>query len=306
MKPCYPGVAVVTGAGSGIGRATAKALAARGALVLAADINYATAQETVQQIRDMREEADAYALDVGDVAALEAFAKYVRDTHGVPDVVVNNAGIFVGGPFLDIPLADVQRIVDINLMAVIHGCRLFGRQMVERGHGGHLVNVASLAAFVPGRLTTPYSLAKAGVKHFSECVRAELAPHHIGVTAVCPGLIGTRLAETARVASVTEEQFDLGKQATLKAMALAGMNPDKAAQRIVRGIERNKAVLPIRPEAWLSYRLGRWFPRTSRGAVRVVMGPEVERLGRAVVDRPAVLRAGRRLVPSSPDREKAS
>lgn len=303
MKPFHPRLAVVTGGGSGIGRATAKALAARGAEVVVADINYATAKETAAQIHTAGGEAEAYALDVGDVPALEAFAMHVREQHGVPDVVLNNAGIFVGGPFLDIPLADVERIVDINLMAVIHGCRLFGAQMVERGAGGQLVNVASLAAFTPGRLTAPYSLAKAGVKHFSECIRAELAPHGIGVTAVCPGLIATRLAETAQVASVTDEQADLGKRATLKVMALAGMHPDRAAQRIIRGIERNKAVLPIRAEAWLSYRLARWFPRTFRTAVRVAIGPEVEHLARAVLDRPAAVRLGGKLVDSIPYRE---
>lgn len=305
MRSFNPALAVVTGGGSGIGRATAKALAARGAEVVVADINYATAEQTVAQIHATGGDAAAYALDVGDVAALEVFAEYVKDRFGVPDVVLNNAGIFVGGPFLDIPLADIERIVDINLMAMIHGCRLFGAQMVERGTGGHLANIASLAAFTPGRLTAPYSLSKAAVLHFSECIRAEFAPHRIGVTAVCPGLIATRLAETAQVSSVTEEQADIGKQATLKAMALAGMNPDKAARRILRGIERNRAVLPIRPEAWLSYRLARWFPRTSRTAARVVMGPEVERIGRAVIDRPAAIKAGRKIVNAIPYRERA-
>ncbi|WP_191094053.1 SDR family NAD(P)-dependent oxidoreductase [Nocardia colli] len=276
MKPFHPGIAVVTGAGSGIGRGTAKALAAVGAEVVVADINLDTAQDAAEEIRRLGGLAAAYRLDVADTAALEEFGKQVRSDYGVPDVVVNNAGILVGGPFLDVPPADLRRIIDINLMAMIHGCRIFGAQMVERGRGGHLVNVASMAAFAAAPYTAPYSISKYAVKHFSECLRAELASHRIGVTAVCPGLIATNLSATARMSAVLDEQQSSTTRKTmLKGQALLGMHPDKAGRIIVRAIRRNVAVEPIRLEARISYPLARWFPGPVRAMMTAVAKPDI-------------------------------
>ncbi|WP_327144164.1 SDR family NAD(P)-dependent oxidoreductase [Nocardia sp. NBC_01327] len=302
MKPFNPAVAVVTGAGSGIGRGIAKALAEAGAMVVVADINDATAEDTVAIIRANGGEAHAYVLDVSDTPALEAFAEQVRDTHGVPDVVVNNAGIIVGGPFLDVPLADLRRIIDINMMAMIHGCRIFGAQMAERGTGGQLVNIASMAAFAPARLATPYSIGKYAVKHFSETLRAELAGQGIGVTVVCPGLIATNLGATAAIATVSEEQLSIGKQAIVKGMTLLGMDPDKAGRKIVDAARRNQAVLPLRPESWIGYRVARFFPGTTRTVLRIATGPELERLGRFLIDQPVVLRLAEQLAERMPQR----
>lgn len=302
MTDFYPGLAVVTGAGSGIGRGTAKALAERGAEVIVADLNYATAKDTVALIRSAGGLAFPYALDVADTAALETFGAYVKDNHGVPDVVVNNAGILVGGPFLDVPLDDLRRIIDINMMAMIHGCRIFGAQMVARGTGGHLVNISSMAAFAPARLVTPYSISKAGVKHFSETLRAELAAHKIGVTVVCPGLIATNLAATAAVSSVTADQIAIGKQGITKGMSILGMHPDKAGHKIVDAIAKNEAVKTLRPEAWVGYRIARALPRTTRTALRIVTGPELELLARLVIDHPAAIDFAKRAVERMPRR----
>ncbi|MFI7003320.1 SDR family NAD(P)-dependent oxidoreductase [Nocardia sp. NPDC050175] len=276
MKPFYPSIAVVTGAGSGIGRGTAKALAAVGAEVVVADIDLDSAQDAVAEIRRLGGLAVAYRLDVADTAALEDFGKEIRSTYGVPDVVVNNAGILVGGPFLDVPMADLRRIIDINLMAMIHGCRIFGAQMVERGRGGHLVNVASMAAFAAAPYTAPYSISKYAVKHFSECLRAELVTHQIGVTAVCPGLIATNLSATARMSSVLdEERSSITRKTMLKGQALLGMHPDKAGRIIVRAIRRNVAVEPIRLEARISYPLARWFPGPVRALMTAAAKPDI-------------------------------
>lgn len=295
MKQFHPGIAVVTGAGSGIGRGTAKALASHGAEVIVADIDLPAAQDAVAEIRGLGGVAMAYRVDVADTDALEEFAETVRTVHGVPDVVVNNAGIVVGGPFLDVPVEDFERIMDINLMAMIHGCRIFGQQMVERGTGGHLVNISSLAAFAPAPYCWPYSVSKYAVKHFSECIRAELAPHHIGVTAVCPGLIATNLATTAQVATVTDRQMEIGRTAVLKGMALLGANPDGAGRDIVRAIRRNTAVAPIRPEAHLARQAGRLFPGIVRAGMTVVAHPRWERLGRKIIDQPRLLDLGEKV-----------
>ncbi|MFE3190783.1 SDR family NAD(P)-dependent oxidoreductase [Nocardia sp. NPDC059240] len=282
MRRLHSAVAVVTGAGSGIGRGTAKALAAEGAKVVVADLDTAGAERTVELIEAAGGTAVAYRIDVSDTAALEKLADDIEAEHGPVDVVVNNAGILVGGPILDVPLADFERIMAVNTMAMIHGCRIFGGRMVARGQGGHLVNIASMGAFAPYRLGTPYCVSKAAVKHFSDCVRAEFAPHGIGVTAVCPGLIATNLAETAEMATLTDGQSDAVKVVVARAMALVAMDPDKAGRIIVSAIKKNQAVKPVRAEAWLSYGLSRLSPTAHRAIMRVATGPELERLGRAI------------------------
>ncbi|GAB0106927.1 SDR family NAD(P)-dependent oxidoreductase [Nocardia sp. JMUB6875] len=302
QKPFRPQLAVVTGAGSGIGRGTAKALAARGAEVVVADINFATAKDTVSLIRSAGGSAYPYAVDVGDPLALETFADYVATQHGVPDVVVNNAGIVVGGPFFDIRPADLHRIAEVNLTAIVHGCRLFGAQMAARGRGGHLVNVSSIAAFTPMRLGTPYAFTAAAVKHFSETLRTELTSERIGVTVVCPGLIATNLAATATLATLSAEQVAITRQIVVKGMTLLGMHPDKAGRKIVAAVERNRAILPLRLESWLAYRLTRAFPRTSRTLMRAVSGPEVEQVVRFVIDHPGFLGVAREAAEIMPQR----
>ncbi|WP_405484991.1 SDR family NAD(P)-dependent oxidoreductase [Nocardia sp. NBC_00511] len=285
-KPFYPELAVVTGAGSGIGRGTAKAFAALGAKVVVADIDRAHADETVAIIEAARGSAVAYTIDVSDTAALEDFGARVRAEHGVPDAVLNNAGIMVGGPFLDTPQRDFARIIDINMMAMIHGCRIFGAQMVERGRGGRLANVASLAAFGPARFTSGYSIGKYAIKHFGDCIRAEFAQHDIGVTTICPGLIATNLADTAAIASIEDEQVDIGRVATRRLMARFGMQPDRAGQIVVDAMVRNLPIRPIRPEAYAFQAIGRVAPGLWRGVARATMGPELENFGRRYLARP--------------------
>ncbi|MFI1915980.1 SDR family NAD(P)-dependent oxidoreductase [Nocardia sp. NPDC020380] len=281
-----PRLAVVTGAGSGIGRGTAKAFAALGAKVVVADIDRPHADETVAIIEAAGGEAVAYTVDVSDTAGLEDFGARVQAEHGVPDAVLNNAGIFVGGLFLDTADADFARIIDISMMAMIHGCRIFGAQMVERGQGGQLANVASLAAFGPARFTSGYSIGKYAIKHFGDCIRAEFAHHDIGVTTICPGLIATNLADTATVASIDGDQVGIGKVAMRRLMAQFGMHPDKAGRIVVDAMRRNLPIRPIRPEAYAFQAVGRVAPGLWRGIARVAMGPELESMGRGFLARP--------------------
>jgi NAD(P)-dependent dehydrogenase (short-subunit alcohol dehydrogenase family) len=276
---------VITGAGSGIGRAAALRFAQLGATVIATDLDELTAQQTATLIEASGGKAYAYRLDVTDIPAFEELAARIKAEHGVTDVVVNNAGIVKVGGSLTHTAADWQRVLAVDLSGVVHGCRLFGAQMVERGRGGHLVNIASMAAFVPTAVGPAYCVAKAGVRMLSESLRAELATDHIGVTAICPGLINTNISRAADYLAVADDQADDRHQA-LFAFANRVIpfgvvsQPDVVAAAIVRAVRRNQVVVPVRPEAWLGYALSRLAPGANRGFARLANEATVEKLGR--------------------------
>ena len=176
----------MTGAGSGIGRETALAFAREGAELIVSDIDEASVKDTAAQIAARGGIAHAYTLDVADADAVERFAEEVCADHGVPDIVVNNAGIGQAGAFLDTPREQWDRVLDINLGGVVNGCRAFARRLVDRGTGGHIVNVASMAAYAPLQSLNAYCTSKAAVYMFSDCLRAELDAAGIGLTTICP------------------------------------------------------------------------------------------------------------------------
>ncbi|MEV0145133.1 MULTISPECIES: SDR family oxidoreductase [unclassified Nonomuraea] len=257
-------LAVVTGAGSGIGRATARAFAAHGAEVVCADVDEAAAARTAAGIaKDLGGTAHAQQVDVADAARMESFAQQVRAEYGVPDIVVNNAGILVAGAFLDHSVEDWRRMIDVNLWGVVHGCRLFAAQMVERGEGGHIVNVASLAAFAPTMLLPAYSTVKAAVKTLSDCLRAELAGQGIGVSAICPGFVSTNIARHA-----TYVGTDL-RDISVTALERRGYPPERVAAHILRAVHRNQAVVPVNAEGKLGYALSRLSPGATRALARL-------------------------------------
>ncbi|PWJ06740.1 short chain dehydrogenase [Streptomyces sp. NWU49] len=261
---------LVTGAGSGIGRATALAFAEAGARVLAVDRDGRAAARTAEEAR-RRGAAAAWArtADVSDEQAMERLAERVTAEHGVVDVLVNNAGIGLGGSFFDTTPKEWKEVLDVNLWGVIHGCRLFGRRMAERGQGGHIVNVASAAAFQPSRSLPAYGTSKAAVLMLSECLRAELAGRGIGVTAVCPGFVNTAITSTARFAGAdAEEERRLRKRAA-RLYGLRDYPPEKVAAAILRAVVRNEAVVPVTPEARTAYALSRWMPGALRRIARV-------------------------------------
>ncbi|WP_214409973.1 SDR family oxidoreductase [Sphaerisporangium fuscum] len=253
---------VVTGAGSGIGRATARAFAAHGAEVVCADLDLDAARRTAEEIGRRDGVAHARRVDVSRADEMELFAQAVRDEHGTPDIVVNNAGIAVTGSFLDHELSDWRRTIDVNLWGVVHGCRLFARQMVERGEGGHIVNIASLAAFMPSRLLPAYSTSKAAVKMLSDCLRAELAGKGIGVTVVCPGFVSTAIASNAT--------YRGGHRALSEWVLLRrGYPPERVAAHILRAVHHDTAVVPVNAEGKIGYALSRLSPGLLRGFARL-------------------------------------
>jgi NAD(P)-dependent dehydrogenase (short-subunit alcohol dehydrogenase family)/pimeloyl-ACP methyl ester carboxylesterase len=260
----------VTGAGSGIGRETALAFAREGAEVVISDIDEATVKDTAAQIAARGGVAHAYTLDVADADAVEQFAEEVSATHGVPDIVVNNAGVGQAGLFFDTPREQFDRVLDINFGGVVNCCRSFGRRLVDRRTGGHIVNVASMAAYSPQQSMNAYSTSKAAVFMFGDCLRAELDKAGVGLTTVCPGVIDTNIVHTTR--------FDVpaGKQAKVearraqleKAFAARRYGPEKVAKAIVSAVKKNKPIRPVTPEAYFVYGVAHLLPQAMRSTAR--------------------------------------
>jgi NAD(P)-dependent dehydrogenase (short-subunit alcohol dehydrogenase family)/pimeloyl-ACP methyl ester carboxylesterase len=262
----------VTGAGSGIGRETAFAFAREGAEVIISDIDEATVKETAAEIAARGGVAHAYVLDVSDGDAVEAFAERVSAEHGVPDIVVNNAGIGQAGRFLDTPAEQFDRVLDINLGGVVNGCRAFGRRLVERGTGGHIVNVSSMAAYAPLQSLSAYCTSKAATYMFSDCLRAELDAAGVGLTTICPGVINTNIINATRfdapVGKQDEHVSDRRGQID-KLFGLRHYGPEKVAGAIVSSVKKNKPIRPVAPEAYALYGLSRVLPQALRSTARM-------------------------------------
>lgn len=261
---------LVTGAGSGIGRATAYAFAESGARVIAVDRDAEGAARTAEMSRLLgAPDAWAETVDVSDEQAMEKLADKVATAYGVVDVLVNNAGIGLSGSFFDTTPEDWKKVLDVNLWGVIHGCRLFGRQMAERGQGGHIVNTASAAAYQPSKALPAYSTSKAAVLMLSECLRAELAGQGIGVSAICPGFVNTNITSTARFAGVDGEEEKRRQKRTARLYGLRNYPPEKVADAILRAVVRDEAVVPVTPEARGAHLMSRFTPRALRAIARL-------------------------------------
>jgi len=263
-------LALVTGAGSGIGRATALALGGQGARVLLVDWDGDAARATAALL----ERAHIFVCDVSDAAEMQQLANKVLGEHGVPDVVVNNAGIAVSGPFLSTGFDDWRRVIDVNVMGVVHGCRLFAEAMIERGQGGQIVNTASAAAFTPVKELPAYAASKAAVLMLSECLRSELLVHGIGVTAVCPGIVATNIPRAATYVGLPSDQEAAVRERLARLYERRNFTAKQVAAEILEAIATDRPVAVITPEAKLMRALSRFAPGTLRrlAAIDVLPG----------------------------------
>jgi NAD(P)-dependent dehydrogenase (short-subunit alcohol dehydrogenase family) len=250
---------LVTGAGSGIGKATARRFARAEANVIAVDIDGDTAQATADECMRLGRPAYAYTCDVANRDAVEHLAARVEADHGAVDVLVNNAGVGVGGPFLDNSLDDWEWLRGINLDGVVYGCHVFGEGMVARGHG-HVVNVASGAGYMPHRYMAAYCASKAAVISLSQCLRADWAGSGVGVSAICPGLIRTPIASRSRLVGKLAD-----KQETAARAFRFGHSPDVVAKAILGAVEKNRAIVPVGIESEFAYRVLRFAPGPVQG-----------------------------------------
>jgi NADP-dependent 3-hydroxy acid dehydrogenase YdfG len=245
---------VVTGAGTGIGRATALAVASEGARVAACDIDQERLDTLARELGDRA--VVVRKVDVASRDEMRAFADAVHERVPAADVVVNNAGVAVGGLFLDTTLDDWDWLLGINLRGVIHGCHFFVPKMVERKAGGQIINLSSILGIYPAPNVTAYVASKFAVLGFSQSLRSELSEHRIGVTAICPGMISTEIVKDSRISAALHKRRKLVQAAFVK----RGAPPEAVARTIVDAIRTNPAVRTVGRDAAVIHAMTRFVP----------------------------------------------
>lgn len=274
----------LTGAASGIGRATALAAARHGAVLFLTDVDEAGLLRVVEEIRTTGGEV-AYAapVDIADHDAVRAMAAEITANHGAMDVVMNIAGIASWGTITAMPHSTWQRVVDVNLMGPIAVLEYLVPPMVEAGRGGHVVNVSSAAGIIGMPWHAAYSASKFGLRGVSEVLRFDLARHRIGVSLVCPGGVDTGLTETVQIAGVDNTSATFRTlQARFKKRAVT---PEKAAAAILKGVRKNRYWVYTSPDIYVAHLAQRYFPPGYWVAMTVmnrVANRALPQVGRAV------------------------
>ncbi len=236
-------VVVITGAGSGIGRAAAEIFAGLGAKLCLADIVAERLEAAGGALREQGAKVSLHTVDVADEAQMRALAAEVLDTQGAVDVLVNNAGIGIGCEIRDMRLEDWRRIVDVNYWGTVYGIHYFLPAMLERGRG-HIVNVASANGLFAFPAEGAYASAKFAVVGLSESLRAEVRHAGIGVSVICPGLTRTGILEDALLRS-SNPNLAAFLPETRKIIARRGCDPKVVARAIPRAVVRNRALVKV-------------------------------------------------------------
>jgi 2-hydroxycyclohexanecarboxyl-CoA dehydrogenase len=247
-------LALVTGAGSGIGREIALELARKGSRVVAVDQHLDTAEKTAVACTEVGPEAQGLACDVTDLDAVRALADAVHRDHGTLDVLVNNAGVGMSARFTDMSIDDWRWIRSINLDGVVHGCHTFGPAMLEQGRG-HVVNLSSGLGYTMRATEPAYVTTKAAVLALSRCLRADWAEAGVGVTAVCPGIINTPILDSTRFLGDQADTVERTRKTFRR-----GHPPELVARDVVVAIRKDKAVVPVGWESKLGWFAQRVLP----------------------------------------------
>jgi NAD(P)-dependent dehydrogenase (short-subunit alcohol dehydrogenase family) len=283
MAPPVPTLAgrlcVVTGAASGIGRATARAIVQAGGRVVLTDLRPEPLAAVAAELGDAA--VLHRALDVADVDAMRALADATHAAHGSVDVVLNVAGIATWGAVERLSHEQWRRTIDVDLMGPIHAIEAFVPEMVRAGRGGQLVNVASAAGLVALPWHAPYSAAKFGLRGVSEVLRFDLRRHRIGVTLVCPGGVDTGLVDTVDIAGI--DMVALRAGGFTKRFRKHAKTPEHVAERILDGVTRNRKLVHTSADIRLLYGLERLAPPAYDALMRAVNARVVAELERAAL-----------------------
>ncbi len=248
-------LAVITGAGSGIGRALAMQLNEQGCKLLISDISEQGLEETVQSLSRQDVLVQSHILDVADKSAFQAWAKAISDEHGKVDIVINNAGVATAAPVEESEYEDIEWLMGINFWGVVYGTREF-LPLLRQSHQGHLVNISSVFGMIGIPTQSAYNASKFAVRGYTEALRQEMADSNVHVCCVHPGGIKTNIVKNARMTNndmTRDEAVD-------NFNSLANTTADCAAAQIIKAIEKRKKRLLIGRDAKYISIISRLFP----------------------------------------------
>jgi NAD(P)-dependent dehydrogenase (short-subunit alcohol dehydrogenase family) len=260
MKIDHTTVAVVTGAASGIGRALAVRLAQEGASLAIADIKAEELDETVKMLKQMggsRDKVTTHIVDVSDKERVAEFAREVVEAHGGAHLLINNAGVGLFGMAEQLSIEDIEWLMGVNFWGVVYGVKHF-LPILRRQPQGHIVNISSVFGIVGPVGHSAYAASKFAVRGFTEALRHELAGGSVKVSVVHPGGVKTNIANNARLGARANRTAVERERAIFNVAART--SPEKAADRIVRGVLRDEERILVGADAWMMDRIQRWAP----------------------------------------------
>jgi short-subunit dehydrogenase len=260
MKIDHTTVAVVTGAASGIGRALAVRLAQEGASVAIADIKAEELDETARRLQPVGGspvKVTTHIVDVSDKEGMAAFARDVVEAHGRANLLINNAGVGLFGMAEQLSIEDIEWLMGVNFWGVVHGVKHF-LPILRLQPQSHIVNISSVFGIISPVGHSAYAASKFAVRGFTEALRHELAGGSVKVSVVHPGGVKTNIANNSRLGAGAD-QAAVDRERAIFNIA-ARTSPEKAADRIVRGILRNEERILVGVDAWAMDRIQRWAP----------------------------------------------
>lgn len=262
-----PEVSVVTGGGSGIGRAIATELARRGSHVVVADLDGTRAKQIAEELGDRGSAAE---VDVVDADAVRSLVDGTVERHGRIDVMVNNAGVAIGGLLEELDERHWTKALDVNLRGVVNGVSA-AYPVMSAQRSGHILNTASLAGLIPAPAMLPYTTTKHAVVGLSTALRAEAASRGVRVSVLCPAFVDTPLLDEVYAAPAS---FGGGSsvRSQVKLLQPRFLTPEVVATRAVDGLARNTAVIPVGWLAHTLWRLNRYAPPLARALVQAQVG----------------------------------
>ncbi len=259
-----PRASIVTGAASGIGAAIAARLVARGSHVVIADLDLDKATTVAEQLGN----ATAVAVDVSDAAAVRDLVASTVARHGRLDVMVNNAGVAIGGFHEQLEQAQWDLALRVNLGGVINGVNAAYPVMCQQG-SGHILNTASLAGLIPAPTMLPYTTTKHAVVGLSTALRAEAASMGVRVSVLCPGFVDTPLLDEIHTGGLPEGEEFISMRKEIRFMQPSLITADAVGDAALHGMERNKAIIAVGSSAHVMWRLNRYLPPVARAIIQV-------------------------------------